>query len=121
MSGLMKSLIFVVGLIFFTASLIMAFERPTNKETLSAIGSTKELPDSLQRALSIDDFEPIPLPGPNDWLAEHHEIGQTFYEFIQSDRNSPDEIRNVIYLQPIGQFKQDQIPSLDLLREYAAA
>jgi archaemetzincin len=121
MSGLMKSLIFVVGLIIFTASLIMAFEPPTNKETLSAIGSTNELPDSLQRALSIDDFEPIPLPGPNDWLAEHHEIGQTFYEFIQSDHNSSDEIRNVIYLQPIGQFRQDQSPSLDLLREYAAA
>lgn len=117
----MKSLIFVVGLIIFTASLIMAFEPPTNKETLSAIGNTNEIPDSLQRALSIDDFEPIPFPGPNDWLAEHHEIGQTFDEFILSDYNIPDEIRNVIYLQPIGQFRQDQSPSLDLLREYAAA
>ena len=76
---------------------------------------------TLQRALSIDDFEPKPFPEPNDWLAEHHEIGQTFYEFIQSDHNSPDEIRNVIYLQPMGQFRQDQSPSLDLLREYAAA
>jgi len=121
MSGLMRSLIFVVGLTIFTASLIMAFEPPTNKETLSAIGSTNELPGSLQRALSIDDFEPMPFPGPNDWLAEHHERGQTFNEFIQSDRNSPDEIRNVIYLQPVGQFRQYQGPPLDLLREYAAA
>jgi len=117
----MKSLIFVVGLIIFTVSLIMAFDPPTNIEILSAIGSTNELPDSLQRALSIDDYEPIPLPGPNDWLAEHHKNGQTTDEFIQSDHNSPDEIRNVIYLRPIGQFRQDQSPPLDLLREYAAA
>ena len=121
MSGLMKSLIFGVGLIIFTVSLIMAFDPPTNIEILSAIGSTNELPDSLQRALSIDDYEPIPLPGPNDLLAEHHENGQTIDEFIQSDHNSPDEIRNVIYLQPIGQFRQDQSLSLDLLRKYAAA
>jgi archaemetzincin len=52
----MKSLIFVVGLIIFTVSLIMAFDPPTNIEILSAIGSTNELPDSLQRALSIDDI-----------------------------------------------------------------
>lgn len=121
MSGLMKFLFFVVGLTIFTASLIMAFEPPTNKETLSAIGNTNALPDSLQRALSIDDFEPIPVPGPNDWLAEHHENGQTYDEFVQSDHNSPDEIHNVIYLQPIGHFRQGQSPSLDLLREYAAA
>ena len=117
----MKSLIFVVGLTIFMASLIMAFELPTHKETLSAIGSTNALPDSLQRALSIDDFEPIPVPGPNDWLAVHHENGQTYDEFIQSVYNSPDEIHNVIYLQPIGQFRQDQSPSLDLLREFTAA
>jgi archaemetzincin len=120
-SGLMKSFIFIIGLIIFTAALIMAFEPLTNKETLLTIGSTNELPDSLQRALSIDDFEPIPSPRPGDWLAEHHEDGQTFDEFVQSDRNSPDEIHNVIYLQPIGQFRQDQSPSLDLLREYATA
>ena len=52
----MISLIFVVGLIIFTVSLIMAFDPPTNIEILSAIGSTNELPDSLQRALSIIRF-----------------------------------------------------------------
>jgi archaemetzincin len=117
----MKSLIFVVGLTIFMASLIMAFELPTHKETLLAIGSTNALPDSLQRALSIDDFAPITVPKPNDWLAEHHENGQTYDDFLQSDHNSPDEIRNIIYLQPIGQFRQSQSPSLDLLKEYTEA
>jgi archaemetzincin len=101
--------------------MIMAFKPSTKKETLLAIGSTIPLPDSLQRALSLDDFKPIPFPGPNDWLAVHHENGQTYDEFIQSVYKSPDEIRNVIYLQPIGQFRQDQSPSLDLLKEYTEA
>jgi archaemetzincin len=114
-------MIFVVGLVIFVEFLSMAFELPTIKETLLAIGSTHELPESFQRALSIDDFEPIPHPRPGDWLAEHPEKGQTFDEFMQSDRNSPDAIHNVIYLQPIGQFRQEQSPSLNLLREYAAA
>ena len=121
MSGFMKSLISGVGLTIIMVSMTMGFELPTHKETLSAIGSTIPLLDSLQRALSIDDFEPIPMPGPNDWLAEHHEDGQTYDEFIQSDHNSPDEIRNIIYLQPIGQFRQSQSPSLDLLKEYTEA
>ena len=115
MLGLMKSLIFVVGLTIFMASLIMAFELPTHKETLSAIGSTNALPDSLQRALSIDDFEPIPVPGPNDWLAVHHENGQTYDEFILSVHNNPDETRNFIYLQPIGQFRRGQSPLSSVL------
>jgi archaemetzincin len=117
----MEFFIFIVGLIIFMAALSMAFEPPNNQEILLAIGSTNDLPDSLQRALSIDDFEPIPSPRPGDWLAEHYESGQTFDEFIRSDRNIPDEIRNVIYLQPVGQFRQDQSPSLELLRKYAAA
>ncbi len=52
MSGLMKSLIFVVGLIIFTASLIMAFEPPTNKETLSAIGILIGADESFARDLA---------------------------------------------------------------------
>jgi archaemetzincin len=121
MTGLIKSFIFIVGLIIFMAALSMAFEPPNNQEILLAIGSTNDLPDSLQRALSIDDFEPIPSPRPGDWLAEHYESGQTFDEFILSDRNIPDEFQKVIYLQPVGQFRQDQSPSLELLRKYAAA
>jgi archaemetzincin len=99
----------------------MAFEPPTQKDILAAIGSTHELPASLQRALAIDDFEPIPAPAHGDWLAEHQESGQTFNEYLQSGHDGPDEIRNVIYLQPIGQFRPDHSLSLDSLREYAGA
>jgi hypothetical protein len=50
MTGLMRSFIFIVGLIILTAALVMAFEPPNNKEIHLAIGSTNDLPDSLQRA-----------------------------------------------------------------------
>jgi len=52
MSGLMRSLIFVVGLTIFTASLIMAFEPPTNKETLSANGILIGADESYARDLA---------------------------------------------------------------------
>jgi hypothetical protein len=69
----------------------MAFQPLTNQEMLSAIGSSDKLPASLQRALTPDsDFEPLPVPAPGDWLAEHHEKGQTFDEFLRSGGNRPD-------------------------------
>lgn len=100
----------------------MAFKPLTKADILTAIGSTDKLPAGLQRALTPgDDFQPMPVPKPGDWLAEHHERGQTFEDFLRSGGSQPDHVRHVIYLQPIGQFKQDRSPSLDLLREHAAA
>lgn len=118
----MKTLILAAGLIFFMATFAMAFNPPTNKEILTAIGGTDKLPAAWLRALTPDDaFEPISIPKPGDWLAEHHERGQTFDNFVRSGGNRPDHARHVIYLQPIGQFRQDRSPSLDLLRDYASA
>ena len=118
----MKTLILATGLIIFMAVFAMAFKPPTKKEIIAAIGSTAKLPAALQRALTPDDdFEPIPAPKPGDWLAEHRERGQTFDDFVRSGSNRPNDARHVIYLQPIGQFRQDRSPSLDLLGDYAAA
>ena len=35
------------------------------------------------------------------------ESGQSFDEYMQLGANRPDNIRNIIYLQPLGQFKKD--------------
>jgi archaemetzincin len=118
----MQAWITAAGLTFIMAASTMAFQLPTLEETLSAIGSTDGLPAALQRALKPDhDFEPIPMPHSGDWLAEHHERGQSFYEYVRLGANRPDNSRNIIYLQPFGQFKKDYSPPLELLREYAAA
>ncbi len=64
---------------------------------------------------------PLPPPGPGDWLAEHPERGQTFEEFLASDRLLPNRTRRVIYLQPIGVFSGPRTVDLERLRTLAAA
>jgi len=47
-------------------------------------------------------------PAPGDWLYHHHEPGQTFEEYLRCDPVVPDEKRNVIYIQPLGDFTATQ-------------
>jgi len=106
----------------FTAILIIAFKPPTGTERMDAIGSTRKLPVKLKKALVPGaDFEAIPTPQPGDWLAEHEEKGQSFDQFVESNPNRPDEIRKKIYLQPLGQFFDGQVPLVERLKEYASA
>jgi archaemetzincin len=100
----------------------MAFEPPGPQQRLEAIGPTNGLSVVLRRAFTPDDsFEPVPVPGPSDWLAVHREPGQTFEQFRGSRPIRPDAHRRIIYLQPLGVFPEQQSPSLEKLREYAAA
>ena len=39
-------------------------------------------------------------PEPHDWLAHHHEPGQTFQEYVKSKPVTPDEKHNTIFIQP---------------------
>ena len=99
----------------------MGFEPPGPQKRLEAIGATNGLPAALQRAITPDDdFQPVPVPGPQDWLAVHREPGQTFDDFRRSQPNRPDTRRRIIYLQPLGDFRAQQSPSLEMLRQYAA-
>ena len=61
--------------------------------------------------------EKLPPPGPNDWLANHHEPGQTFEQFVESRPNRPGTRHNTIYFQPLGTFDI----SLETLRQFAEA
>ena len=45
---------------------------------------------------------------PGDWLAEHHEDGQTFREFQHSSTLRPTAERRTIVLQPLGEFTEQQ-------------
>ena len=119
----MRSIIFPITiLLVFSVILAMIFKPPTAPERLKAIGSTKGLPKTLRKALEPGgDFETIPSPQPGDWLAVHREKGQTFDQFVQSNPNRPDKTRNKIYLQPLGQFPDGQLPLVERLKEYAGA
>jgi len=94
----------------------------TEDERLRAIGSVEYLQGYVRRALDPgSDFDPLPAPEPGDWLAEHHEAGQSFDDFARTVQNRPDEFRNKIYLQPLGTFPPDKSPPLELLRLCATA
>jgi archaemetzincin len=101
----------------------MAFEPPSLDVRRAAVGDLAGLPPVLRRAFSTDvaEFDPIPKPGPHDWLVVHPEAGQTFDEFEASRPNRPNESRRVVYLQPLGEFVADRSPSVEKLREFAAA
>ncbi|MDQ4078989.1 MAG: archaemetzincin [Chloroflexota bacterium] len=100
----------------------MTFQQPDRHERLAATGPTAGLPKTAQRALTPrDDFNPTPKPEPNDWLANHPEPGQTFEQFLRSRPNQPDAHRDKLYLQPLGEFEQENNPSLDRLQRFATA
>ena len=88
-----------------TVNAMERFTPPDEKQRRSAIGPTTGLPKTLQRAFDpADHFEPIPAPGPSDWLANHPEPGQTFEQYRRERVNRPDKIRRKLYLQPLGAF-----------------
>ena len=81
------------------------FVPPDRKTRIAAIGSLRNVPRDLRSAFTPgDDFDPIPEPGPSDWLTHHAESGQTFGEFTRGYPNRPDQKRNRLYLIPLGDF-----------------
>ena len=100
----------------------MDFRPPTRTESLRAIGSLVGLTPALRRALDPGpDFELLPALRRGDWLAEHHEGGQAFDDFVRAGPNRPDADRHKIYFRPLGRFPEKRSPSLATLKAYAAA
>lgn len=118
------------------------FKRPTKDDCLQAIGLKPKqaedgrqaydvqpmklllpLPPDLITAIQPDPqlFDPIPNPGPSDWLANYKESGQTFKEFMESSRRIPDEQRTTIYILPLV-FFENVVPSdvVNQLTEFAS-
>lgn len=84
------------------------------------IGSLDGLTDELRRAFApAGHFQPVPEPGPGDWLAQHDEPGQPYDRYVNSAANRPDAERSKIYLQPLGVFSQEATDRLALLLDYA--
>ena len=57
-------------------------------------------------------------PGPNDWLAHHPEPGQNFKQYIAVNPNRPDRRRTTLYIQPLGEFTEEELRLLDLTEEF---
>src|ERR1700716_4276025 len=99
-----------------------AFTPRGPEEQASAIGNTMQLSAPLRRALEPHpDFAALPVPGLNDWLANHTEPGQSFADFVRSVPHRPDARRRKLYLQPLGPFIPGSSPALERLQTFAAA
>jgi archaemetzincin len=83
---------------------------------VAAIGYTAPLATELRRACDHAAFEPMPGPGPEDWLAQHPEKPQSFADYLRADKNVPSPQRNVIYLLPVGAFPATAPPLAQLAR-----
>ncbi len=98
------------------------FHPPDAAERARALGPLEGVSPALRVALEdASGFEPIPSPGPGDWLLGQHEPGQTFEDFVSSRPNRPDAARSVLYLQPLGEFGGPAAPPLDVLARFAGA
>jgi archaemetzincin len=83
---------------------------------VAAIGYTAPLAPEMKRAFDHTAFEPMPEPGPDDWLARHPEKPQSFEDYLRADRNVPTRQRNVIYLVPVGDFPTTAPPLAQLAK-----
>jgi archaemetzincin len=94
---------------------------PTRQE---AAGDLSRLA-AVQRAAFEDDatfFQPIRKPKPMDWLAQHKELGQTVEEYhVALSALKPTAQQKTLCVLPLGEFKSENAPSLDKLREYCTA
>ena len=79
------------------------FRPPDAAARAEAIGDISALPPAHQRAFADGPlFRPMFRPGRDDWLAQHHERGQSFEAFERRWR--PDPARTKIYVLPVGKF-----------------
>src|SRR5438067_6603668 len=101
-------------LLLLPLGLAMQFAPPDQAQRSAALGAINGMPESLRRALDPgSSFQPMGMPGPADWLANHREPGQTFQQFVNSRPNRPDDRRRKIYLEPLGDLSRTGGPPID--------
>lgn len=91
------------------------------EKRVAAIGDTSRLAPELRRAFDpAGDFEPMPKPEPDDWLANHHEKPQSYADWLNEDTRVPGPQRRIIYIVPLGEFPATA-PSLPALTKIVHA
>src|SRR6478735_3732403 len=119
---LMKTAVASLALLLLSAGTgVAVFERPSENDCRRALGNLFEEPEPLRTLLTPDgDFRPVSLPGPNDWLTQHTERGQSYDEYREWAAHRPDATRHIIYILPFGDFPEEASPPLEEMRAYAA-
>ena len=63
----------------------------------------------------------MPLKQPGDWVSEHPEPPQSFWQYVQSGPVRPTPQRGVIYVLPIGDFSVEQRAAVESAQLFLAA
>ena len=64
---------------------------------------------------------PLPLKTPGDWVSEHPEEPQSFWQYVQSGPVRPTAARRVIYVLPLGDFTVEQRAAVESAQLFLAA
>lgn len=98
------------------------FRPPDAAARRVALGSLDGLAAPLRAAFEPTDADrPLPAPGPDDWLAQHPERGQSFAEYVRQRPNRPTAARDRIYLLPLDFDADPDTPQFTVLTEFTAA
>jgi len=86
------------------------------------VGPLDGEPPERRRAFDPEgDFDPLPPPGPHDWLSVAREPGQSFERFVRTTTNRPDAARWRLYLRPIGDTPPEKAALFEALGRFARA
>lgn len=72
--------------------------------------------DDFDKLITLDVKLEAPMAG--DWLAEHKEKGQTFEQYSKLKPLKPNQVRNKIYILPIGGFTRQEDSIVNATVEY---
>lgn len=78
------------------------FRVPDDKARKYALGKFGDMINSKKLFKALTPFfEPIPEPRSGDWLDKHSELGQTYFEFKNSERPEKSMEKDTIYIVPL--------------------
>lgn len=102
--------------VFLGFLLVFAPWPSTDRTLATKPDDSSMLPPQFRKLLPLHTR--LGEPQPHDWLAEHSESGQTFWQYLHNQPVKVDKNRRVIYVQPLGDFSPTQSKIVDETAEF---
>ncbi len=113
-------------ILILTLVAVVAFFAFSERYADFRAGLSEADPQSAERLQPvIERFRPLgaPLgePGPMDWRATHNDPKQTFKQYLRSRPVRPRGRRDTIYVQPLGEFTEQERKIVELTTAFLSA
>lgn len=99
-----------------TLNVVKTFPAPDGRRSFANLGDPRKAEATIAKIKPL--HKKLGKPASGDWLAEHAETGQTFQEYLRIKPVTPTGARNVIYVQPLGEFEPEQRQIVEISAEY---